>query len=142
MNATLIQPKTSEYPAALHRAFGRQALPPLAAIGNRDVLRCRPLGLFCFIKCTGDVILRTYDLTRTIRDAGILAIGGFHSPMEKECLTLLLRGVLPNRDCPSLLKGTVRFFGEAQIPPPGQRIISQAGVFDPLEILLSPPDLL
>jgi len=43
----------------------------------------------------GDVILRTYDLVRALRDAGVATVGGFHTPMEKECLTLLLRGRQP-----------------------------------------------
>jgi hypothetical protein len=68
------------------------ALPAIAAIGNPELLRCRSLGLFCSIKCPGDVILRTYELIASVREAGIPMIGGFHSPMEKECLNLLLRG--------------------------------------------------
>jgi hypothetical protein len=32
---------------------------------------------------------------RELRDAGIVVIGGFHSPMERECLTILLRGSHP-----------------------------------------------
>jgi hypothetical protein len=58
------------------------------------------LGLFCSIQCPGDVILQTYDLIRALRDACVPMIGGFHSPMEKECLTLLLRGPQPVIACP------------------------------------------
>jgi predicted Rossmann fold nucleotide-binding protein DprA/Smf involved in DNA uptake len=101
MNATLIQPESSEYPTGLKRVFGERPLPPVSAIGNRDLLRCRALALFCSIKCPGEVILRTYDLIRSIRDARIPMIGGFHSPMEKECLTLLLRGTQPVIVCPA-----------------------------------------
>lgn len=53
------------------------------------------MALFCSVKCPGDLILKTYDLARSLRDNGITVIGGFHSPMEKECLTLLLRGEQP-----------------------------------------------
>jgi hypothetical protein len=59
------------------------------------------LGFFCSTKCPGNVIVHTYDLARTLRDAGVPVIGGFHSPMEKECLDLLLRGTQPIVICPA-----------------------------------------
>ena len=43
----------------------------------------------------------TDSLTITLRDEGVTTIGGFHSPMEKECLTLLLRGMQPVIICPA-----------------------------------------
>lgn len=62
----------------------------------------RPLlGLFCSVRCPGAIILRTYDLAIALRDAGVATIGGFHSPMEKECLWLLLRGRQPVVICPA-----------------------------------------
>jgi predicted Rossmann fold nucleotide-binding protein DprA/Smf involved in DNA uptake len=42
-----------------------------------------------------------YDLARALRDAGVPIIGGFHSPMEQECLALLLRGQQPIVICPA-----------------------------------------
>jgi hypothetical protein len=75
--------------------------PALIAVGNLDLLRCRLLALFCSVKCPGDVILQTYDLVRAVRDARIPVIGGFHSPMEKECLRFLLRGAQPVVICPA-----------------------------------------
>jgi hypothetical protein len=47
------------------------------------------------------LILDTYDLASALRDAGIPVIGGFHSPMERECLDLLLRGKQPVVVCPA-----------------------------------------
>jgi hypothetical protein len=41
------------------------------------------------------------DLICALRDAGVPMTGGFHSPMEKECLTLLLRGTQPVIVCPA-----------------------------------------
>jgi predicted Rossmann fold nucleotide-binding protein DprA/Smf involved in DNA uptake len=43
----------------------------------------------------------TYDLARALRDRGVTVIGGFHTPMEKECLALLLRGSQPVVVCPA-----------------------------------------
>jgi predicted Rossmann fold nucleotide-binding protein DprA/Smf involved in DNA uptake len=54
------------------------------------------------------VILKTYDLARALRDAGVPVIGGFHTPMEKECLDILLRGTQPIIVCPARGLGNIR----------------------------------
>ena len=73
----------------------------LWTIGNRALLDAPLLGLFCSRQCTGDAIVRLYDLARALRDAGVSVVSGFHSPMEKECLNLLLRGTQPIVVCPA-----------------------------------------
>ena len=55
--------------------------------------------LFCSNRCPGDLILKTYDLARAMRDAGVPVIGGFQMPMERECLRLLLRGASSPSSC-------------------------------------------
>lgn len=75
--------------------------PRLWTLGNRSILGRPLLGFFCSRQCPGDIILRTYDLARALRDAGVPVIGGFHSPMEEECLDLLLRGNQPIVVCPA-----------------------------------------
>jgi predicted Rossmann fold nucleotide-binding protein DprA/Smf involved in DNA uptake len=47
--------------------------------------------VFCSVKCPGKLILDTYDLCQNLRLAGVAVISGFHSPMERECLQILLR---------------------------------------------------
>jgi predicted Rossmann fold nucleotide-binding protein DprA/Smf involved in DNA uptake len=59
------------------------------------------LGFFCATRCPGNVILRTYDLALALREAGVPIISGFHTPMEKECLEVLLRGQQPVVICPA-----------------------------------------
>src|SRR5438876_1122861 len=61
----------------------------------------RKLALLCSVRCPGALILRTYDLARALRDAGVTVASGFHSPMEQECLRLLLRGRQPVVVCPA-----------------------------------------
>jgi predicted Rossmann fold nucleotide-binding protein DprA/Smf involved in DNA uptake len=78
-----------------------RAWKKVGVLGAVEVLRKPALGLFCSIRCPGKVILAVYDLARALRDAGIPVIGGFHTPMEKECLDLLLRGVQPIVVCPA-----------------------------------------
>jgi predicted Rossmann fold nucleotide-binding protein DprA/Smf involved in DNA uptake len=99
MSITLIKPDDAGYPQAVEQRYGRR--PTITALGDVDLLQGGLVALFCSIKCPGDVILRTYDLIRALRDAGVSMIGGFHSPMEKECLTLLLRGTQPVIVCPA-----------------------------------------
>src|SRR5216117_488267 len=89
------------YPPTLREYCGERAPTTLTALGNLDVLQRRKLALFCSVKCPGNLILQTYDLARALRDAGVTVISGFHSPMEKECLTLLLRGAQPVIVCPA-----------------------------------------
>lgn len=61
-------------------------------IGSDKLLVSRKIGMLCSIKCPGSVILRIYDLMRDLRNEGITVVSGFHSPLEKECLSILLRG--------------------------------------------------
>jgi predicted Rossmann fold nucleotide-binding protein DprA/Smf involved in DNA uptake len=92
---TVIETKDFEKITALqNKSFPATVSRPWT-IGNLEILKNRLLGLFCSTKCPGNIILRTYDLIRMLRDAEIPIIGGFHSPMEKECLELLLRGKQP-----------------------------------------------
>ncbi|MDE0165954.1 MAG: DNA-processing protein DprA [Bryobacterales bacterium] len=77
-------------------------LPPVTFHrGNLRLLEEPLTALFCSIRCPGDLILKTYDLAREMRDAGAPVIGGFQTPMEKECLRLLLRGTQPVVVCPA-----------------------------------------
>ena len=66
--------------------------------------QCRllaPPKCFCSARCPGEAILRAYDQAAHWRDTGRAVIGGFHSPMEKECLRILLRGPQPVIVCPA-----------------------------------------
>lgn len=70
-------------------------------LGDAAVVACPLLGLFCSVSCPGEIILGAYDLASALRDAGIPVAGGFHSPVERECLRLLLRGTQPLVICPA-----------------------------------------
>lgn len=73
----------------------------IQCIGNSEILYNTKLALFCSIKCPGDLILKTYDLAKSLRDKGTTVISGFHSPMEQECLRILLKGKQPIIICPA-----------------------------------------
>jgi len=80
--------------------LGELHVKELYLMGNEEVLFQPLLALFCSIKCPGSLILQTYDLMKHLRDAGTVVISGFHSPIEKECLRILLRGSQPVIVCP------------------------------------------
>jgi len=72
------------------------------AVGSRDLLAMRKLGVFCSVKCPGELILQTYDLARLLANIGHwVVIGGFQSPIEQEFLIALLRGTTPAIVCPA-----------------------------------------
>lgn len=97
----LLRPESSDYPAVLRRCSDNGQLLTITAQGNLNVLDSTLLGFFCSVRSPGDAILKTYDLARTLRDTDATIIGGFQSPMEKECLDLLLRGTAPVVVCPA-----------------------------------------
>lgn len=66
------------------------------------------LGLFCSIKCPGELILKLFDLARDLRDRGVGVVSGFHAPMDKECFDILLRGRGPIVWCPARSIETMR----------------------------------
>ena len=98
---TILTPKNARYPSALMGVKEGNLFPRIWSIGSLDIFGRQMLGLFCSVKCPGDLILRTYDLARALRDAGVPVISGFHSPIEKDCLDLLLRGSQPVVICPA-----------------------------------------
>ena len=100
-NKMLLKPGTSDYPAALQRCSDDGHPLTITAQGNLNVLYSTLLGFFCSVRSPGDAILKTYDLARALRDTDATIIGGFQSPMEKECLDLLLRGTAPVVICPA-----------------------------------------
>lgn len=71
-------------------------------IGDAGLLEQTPLlGLLCSVRCPGEIILRLYDLAVALRGAGVAVVSGFHAPMEREALALLLRGRQPVVVCPA-----------------------------------------
>ncbi len=103
MDCVRLPRSSPHYPDEARRYLAGRAPATITALGNLDLLRAaRPaLALFCSIRCPGSLTLRTYDLARHLRDARVTVIGGFHSPMERECLALLLRGTQPVIVCPA-----------------------------------------
>ncbi|MBW6485108.1 MAG: DNA-processing protein DprA [Syntrophobacterales bacterium] len=106
VNAQRIVQGGSDYPTVLQNRLFQDAPPQLVALGETVVLGRRLLGLICSIQCPGSLVLKTFDAIRALRDAGMAVVGGFLSPMEQDCLDILLRGRQPIILCPARgLKG-------------------------------------
>ncbi|NDJ19881.1 DNA-processing protein DprA [Myxacorys almedinensis] len=115
-----LTPNDSDYPVALTNCTAFKSPPTLSAIGNLSLIQKPAFGsavpkvvaLFCSIKCPGDLILKTYDLAQSLRDAGIPVISGFHTPIEQDCLKILLRATQPIIYCPARSIHNIRLSSE------------------------------
>ena len=123
MDTTNLKKNGPNCPSALQQHLGKDAPDTITAIGNLDILRKTPTAIFCSTKCTGDLIVKTYDIAQILRDAGMTVISGFHSPMERECLTILLRGTQPVIICPARSINNMRINREYKKPLKDGRLL-------------------
>jgi predicted Rossmann fold nucleotide-binding protein DprA/Smf involved in DNA uptake len=99
----IVQLKQSNliYPSSLQKYFGRHAPAVITGLGNLDNLKQKKLAFFCSVRCPGHLILKAHDLSESLKQTGVTVVGGFHSPIEHECLRILLRGKQPVIVCPA-----------------------------------------
>ena len=116
MDTTNLKKNDPNYPSALQQHLGKDAPDTITAIGNLYILRHNSTSLFCSTKCPGDLIVKTYDIAQILRDASMTVISGFHSPMERECLTILLRGAQSVIICPARNINNMRINKEYKKP--------------------------
>jgi predicted Rossmann fold nucleotide-binding protein DprA/Smf involved in DNA uptake len=95
MTPVAIVPTDARYPRRLQERLGKDAPRQLIAMGNLDLLDIPTTALFCSANAPGHTILAAHDQAARWRDEGRCVIGGFHSPLEKEYLRILLRGRQP-----------------------------------------------
>lgn len=96
----VLKPSAGAWPQSLTKRLGASAPPILRTVGPAELLAARKVALFCSARTPGGAILRAHDAARRMRDEGVTVISGFHSPIEKECLRILLRGKQPIIICP------------------------------------------
>jgi predicted Rossmann fold nucleotide-binding protein DprA/Smf involved in DNA uptake len=110
-------PAHPNWPTDLYIRLEHDAPSRLWAIGNVKILAEHKVGLFCSVRCPGDAILGAYDAARKLREEGVTVVGGFHSPVEKECQRILLRGKQPIIIC------LARAFGKIRLPSDWRRAL-------------------
>jgi len=101
MSTVVVFSADIRYPARLRERLGVAAPAQLNTLGNLNLLKLPKTGLYCSARCPANAILRTYDQAAHWRDTGRCVISGFHSPVEQECLRILLRGTQPIILCPA-----------------------------------------
>ena len=69
--------------------------------GNARLLDHPLDALLCSKACPGSQIIAAMDLAQRWRTENRAVIGGFHTPVEKECLRIFLRGPQPVVICPA-----------------------------------------
>jgi predicted Rossmann fold nucleotide-binding protein DprA/Smf involved in DNA uptake len=99
-----------EYPNSLIHFLANDAPDSLTALGNLAILDQRKSAIFCSARCPAGILSQARDLMEKLADPRVAVIGGFHSPVERECLNILLSEARPIILCParSLVKLRVR----------------------------------
>ena len=103
-----ITQKDPNYPAQLRGYLKVEAPETIWSRGHTALLTDREAhlngdlwALFCSSRCPGQIILKAHELAQQFRESGTPTIGGYHSPVEKECLRVLLRGSQSIILCPA-----------------------------------------
>ena len=118
-----LTPSQALWPRQLDDRLESIAPSNLSIIGSPEVLAERRVGLFCSVRCPDDTTLRAYDACRKLRDEGMTLISGFHSPVEKECLKILLQGTQPIIVCPARSVRKMRIPAEWRPALEGDRLL-------------------
>ena len=83
------------YPDRLIRRLGADAPKTISVVGAFTPLSAPMTAFLCSKETPGATILKAFDQAAAWRDAGRCVISGFHSPLEQQCLDILLRGKQP-----------------------------------------------
>ena len=95
LDVLTLTPSQAHWPQQLDDRLETAVPVRLWAVGSLEILGEKKVGLFCSVRCPGNAIFGAYDTARKFRDEGVTVVSGFHSPIEKECLRILMRGKQP-----------------------------------------------
>jgi predicted Rossmann fold nucleotide-binding protein DprA/Smf involved in DNA uptake len=105
------------YPVHLTQRLGTDAPKTIVVVGPSASLALSLTAFFCSKGTPGATILKAFDQAAAWRDAGRCVVSGFHSPLEKQCLDILLRGKQP------IVMALARGVGVLRLPAPQRRAI-------------------
>jgi predicted Rossmann fold nucleotide-binding protein DprA/Smf involved in DNA uptake len=83
------------YPGRLLQRLGADAPTTITIVGPPAPISGSSTALLCSREAPGGTILKAFDQAAAWRDACRCVISGFHSPLERQCLDILLRGEQP-----------------------------------------------
>jgi len=89
------------YPKALLLLSGCSPPPIVYLQGNIALLHHSLLALFCSRRCPGRLIVTAQDWIRSQQYKDSTIIGGFHTPVEKECLRIHIKKQANTIVCPA-----------------------------------------
>lgn len=112
-------PEKDDCPENIKRYVEDYTPEVITAKGDLEILQRKKLAVFCSVKCPGTLILQTYDMMRALREAGVVVVSGFHSPVEQECLQILLSNSRPLIICPA------RSIEEMRLTPAYKKLLSE-----------------
>lgn len=98
------------YPDRLILRLGPDAPKGIAVVGSATALSAPMTAFLCSKETPGATILKAFDQAAAWRDAGLCVISGFHSPLEQQCLDILLRGKQP------IVMALARGLGKLRLP--------------------------
>lgn len=101
MKIEQVSPDDELYPGILRALLGAAAPTRLQMQGEIGLLDVPKLAFFCSSKCPGAILNKAYDLANGLRQNLLAVMGGFHAPMEKEWLQILLNSATPIIRCPA-----------------------------------------
>jgi hypothetical protein len=105
------------YPGRLPQRLGTDAPATIAIIGPSAPLSDSLTAFLCSKEAPGSTILKAFDQAAAWRDSGRCVISGFHSPLERQCLDILLRGKQP------VVMALARGLGVLRLPAPQRKAV-------------------
>ena len=88
-----------QFPERLVEFLGDRAPRFLQLAGSPELLNVvdsyqrRSVALAASVTSPASVVKETFELVRELAESGVVFVGGFHSPLERLCLDLLMASV-------------------------------------------------
>jgi len=108
-----------DYPGRLIQRLGADAPDTLTITGSSAALSSPMTAFLCSKETPGATILKAFDQAAAWRDAGRCVISGFHSPLEQQCLDILLRGKQP------IMMALARGLGALRLPAAQRKALDE-----------------
>jgi len=114
MDVLTLTSSQSQWPRQLDERLQKSAPSRLWLLGSPEILGMRKIGLFCSVSCPANTVAGAYEAARKLCKDEAAIVSGFHSPVEKECLQILLQGNQSVVVCLARALGKIRLPGEWQ----------------------------
>lgn len=115
----LISQGDADYPSQITQRLKSDAPKVISVAGSAAILTTPMTAFLCSKETPGATILKAFDQTAAWRDAGVCVISGFHSPLEQQCLDILLRGKQP------IVMALARGLGTLRLPAPQRKAFDE-----------------